>query len=325
MPSKRMSIVAIAALAAAISHAAAEDWPTRPVVMVVPTAAGGGTDVFGRILVPRLSEILGQQIVVENVGVSPIAASRVAKERPDGYHFLLATAATHAYSPSLYKNPLYNPVADFEPVILIAEQPLVLVTYNDFPANDLKEFVAYAKAHEGTLKFGSGAGTGSANHLVCALVNSALGIKTIHVPYRDQGQTTQDLIAGRIDYQCPLPTTMIPLIKSNRVKGLAFLGKERLAALPNLPTAQEQGYPDFEGVTWDAFFFPKGTPMAIIQKLRDATIKTMDTPDVQERLSVIGARIVAPERRSPEYLAKFLQSEIEKWARPIKESGASLD
>jgi tripartite-type tricarboxylate transporter receptor subunit TctC len=318
-------LFAAATLFATTLLAAAEDWPTRPITMVVPTAAGGGTDVFGRILVPRLSEILGQPIVVENVGVSPIAASRVAKSPPDGYRFALGTAATHAYSPSLYKQPLYDALGDFEPVILIAEQPLVLVTRNDFPANGLKEFVAYAKAHEGTLKFGSGAGTGSANHLVCALLNSALGIKTIHVPYRDQGQTTQDMIAGRIDYQCPLPTTMIPLITSNKVKGLAYLGKTRLPALPNLPTAQEQGYPDFVGATWDAFFFPKGTPAAIVQKLHDATVKTMETPEVQQRLAVIGAAIVAPERRTPEYLRSFVQSEIKKWSVPIKESGASLD
>jgi tripartite-type tricarboxylate transporter receptor subunit TctC len=313
-----MFIVAIAALAAAISHAAAEDWPTRPIVMIVPTAAGGGTDVFGRILVPRLSEILGQQIVVENVGVSPIAASRVAKERPDGYHFLLATAATHAYSPSLYKNPLYDPVADFEPVILIAEQPLVLVTYNDFPANGLREFVAYAKAHEGTLKFGSGAGTGSANHLVCALVNSALGIKTIHVPYRDQGQTTQDLIAGRIDYQCPNTTVALPQIESRTIKAIAILTRDRSPILPDLASTHEQGRTDFESSIWYALFLPKGAPAAVVGKLHDAALATIETPWVRERLKDIGATVVSPARRSPEYLQKFVESEIAKWAVPIR-------
>jgi tripartite-type tricarboxylate transporter receptor subunit TctC len=324
MPKGRINIV-LATLAAFTVPAAAQDWPTRPLTMVIGTAAGGGTDIFGRILVPRLSELLGQQVIVENVGVSPLAASRVARAQPDGYHFVLGTAATHAYSATLYKKPLYDAIADFEPVVLIAEQPLTLVTRNDFPANSLKEFIAYTKANEATIKFGSGAGVGSANHLVCELLNSAIGVKTIHVPYREQGRTTQDMIAGRIDYQCPLPTTMIPLIESNQVKGIAFLGKGRLASLPNLATAQEQGLADFEGRTWDAFFVPKGTPAPIIKKLHDATVQAMETPSVQQRLSVIGAILVTPERRTPEYLKQFVRSEIDKWAGPIRASGASLD
>jgi tripartite-type tricarboxylate transporter receptor subunit TctC len=162
-------------------------------------------------------------------------------------------------------------------------------------------------------------------HLVCELFNSAIGVKAIHVPYREQGRTTQDMIAGRIDYQCPLPTTMIPLIEANQVKGIAFLGKQRLASLPNLATAQEQGLANFEGMTWDAFFLPKGTPAPIVQKLHDATVAAMETPSIIQRLSVIGAVLVAPERRTPEYLRKFVRSEIDKWAGPIRASGASLD
>ena len=318
-------LAAAAAALCSISPAAAEDWPTRPLTLVVGTAAGGGSDIFARILVPRLSELLGQQVIVENVGVSPIAASRVAKAPPDGYRFLLGTAATHAYSATLYKHPLYDAIADFDPVGLIAEQPLTLVARNDFPANNLKEFAAYVKANEADVKFGSGAGIGSANHLVCELLNSAMGVKPIHVPYRDQGRTTQDMIAGRIDYQCPLPTTMIPLIETHQVKGIAFLGKERLPSLPNLATAQEQGLTNFVGATWFAFFLPKGTPAPTIRKLHDATVATMETPAVRERLLVIGATVVEPDRRSPEYLQKFVRSEIEKWAAPIRATGASLD
>jgi len=305
--------------------AVAEDWPIRPVTMVVPTAAGGGTDIFGRILVPRLSELLGQQVIIENVGVSPLAASRVARSQPDGYHFALGTSATHAYHQTLYKAPLYNPAADFEPVILIGEQPLLLVTRNEFPANNLQEFAAYVKANETTMKYGSGAGVRSNNHLVCELLNSAIGARVAHVPYRDIGTTTQDMIAGRIDYQCPLPGTMIPLIGAHQVKGIAILGKTRLPSLSNLATAQEQGLDNFEGITWDAFFLPKGTPAPIIKKLHDATAAAMDTPSVQERLLTIGATVVTPERRSPEYLRSFQKSEIEKWAAPIRASGASLD
>lgn len=318
-------LAAGAAALAGLSPAAAEAWPTRPVTMVVGTAAGGGTDILGRILVPRLSELLGQQVIVENVGVAPIAASRVAKAPPDGYRFVLGTAATQAYSQTLYKHPLYDALTDFDPVVLIAEQPLTLVARNDFPADNLKEFAAYVKAHEPDIKFGSGAGIGSANHLVCELVNSAIGVKPIHVPYRDQGRTTQDMIAGLIDYQCPLPTTMIPLIETRQVKGIAFLGKERLPSLPKLATAQEQGLTNFVGATWDAFFFPKGTPEPIIRRLHDATVATMETPAVRDRLLTIGATVVEADRRSPEYLQKFVGSEIKKWAGPIRATGASLD
>jgi tripartite-type tricarboxylate transporter receptor subunit TctC len=310
---------------AATGPAAAEDWPTRPVTMVVPTAAGGGTDIFGRILVPRLSEVLGQPVIIENVGVSPLAASRVARAQPDGYHFVLGTSATHAYNQTLYKTPLYNAVSDFEPVVLIGEQPLLLVTRNEFPANNLQEFGAYVKANAATMKYGSGAGVGSNNHLVCELLDSALGVRVSHVPYRDIGNTTQDMIAGRIDYQCPLPGTMIPLIEANKVKGIAILGRTRLPSLPNLATAQEQGLANFEGIAWDAFFLPKGTAATIVKKLHDATVEAMNTPSVQQRLLTIGATVVSPERRSSEYLRTFQESEIEKWAVPIRASGASLD
>jgi tripartite-type tricarboxylate transporter receptor subunit TctC len=318
-------VVCCAATLAGAASATAQDWPTRPLTMVVPTAAGGGTDIFGRILVPRLSELLGQQVIVENVGVSPLAASRVARAPPDGYHFALGTAATHAYHPTLYKTPLYDAVSDFEPVVLIGEQPLLLVTRKEFPANNLQEFATYVKANQAVMKYGSGAGVGSNNHLVCELLNSALGVRVSHVPYRDVGTTTQDMIAGRIDYQCPLPGTMIPLIEANQVKGIAMLGKTRLPSLPNLATAQEQGLADFEGITWDAFFLPKGTPVPIIKKLHDATVGAMETPSVQQRLLTVGATVVSPERRTPDYLRAFQKGEIEKWAGPIKASGASLD
>ena len=293
--------------------------------MVVPTAAGGGADIFGRILAPRLSELLGQQVIIENVGVAVLAASRVARAQPDGYHFFLGATDTLAYSQTLYKSPLYNSVADFEPIGLIAELPLLLVTRRELPADNLREFSAYAMANEKTMKYGSGAGVGSANHLVCELLNSAIGIKVSHVPYRDIGTATQDMIAGRIDYQCPLPGTMIPRIEAKQVKGIAILGKERFLSLPNLATAQEQGLANFEGVLWFGFFLPKGTPPAIIQGLHDASVGAMNTPSVREKLLGIGASIVASDRQSPEYLKRFVSSEIEKWAIPIKASGASLD
>jgi tripartite-type tricarboxylate transporter receptor subunit TctC len=230
-----------------------------------------------------------------------------------------------AFHPTIYKTPVYNPRTDFVPVGLVIEQPFLLVARSDFPANNLQEFITYTKANQAKLQYGSGAGTGSGNHMSCEMLNTAIGIKISHVPYRDIGPLTQDMIARRIDYQCPLPGTMIPLIQTNKVKGIATLGKGRLSALPQLASAHEQGLLDFEAPNWYGFFMPRGTPEPIIRKLNAATIATLDTPAVQERLNAIAASVVAPNRRSPEYLRQFLLSEIDKWAAPIRMSGTLIE
>jgi tripartite-type tricarboxylate transporter receptor subunit TctC len=292
---------------------------------VVPTAAGGGADIVGRILAARLSEILGQPVVIENVGNAVAATNRIAKGTPDGYHFNLGGTAHLAFHPTLYKTPVYNARTDFAPVALVVEQPYFLVARIDFPANNLQEFIAYARVNQSKLQYGSGAGTGSGNHMACELINAAIGVKVTHVPYRDIGPLTQDMIAGRIDYQCPLPGTMIPLILTNKVKGIATLGRGRLAALPLLASASEQGIADFEAPAWWAFFMPRGTPEAIVRKFNAATLATLETPVVQQRLSAVAASVVAPDRRSPEYLQNFVLSEIEKWAVPIKASGTLIE
>src|SRR5215470_15465129 len=191
-----------AALAVALtfnSAARAEDWPDRPLTMVIPFAAGGPTDVLGRVLAQRMGEVLGQQVVVENVGGAGgmTGSKRVADAPPDGYTFVLGTVGTHAQGQSLYKRPLYNSVTDFTPVALVAEVPIVLITRKDLPVNDLKEFIAYAKANQSTMQFGS-AGAGSATHLGCVLLNYLIGVDITHVPYRGTGPAMQDLQGGRI-------------------------------------------------------------------------------------------------------------------------------
>ena len=303
----------------------AEEWPIRPMMMIVPTAAGGGADLVGRILAGRLSEVLNQPVIVENIGNSVIAASRVAKASPDGYHFGLGSAGQMAFHSTLYKTPLYNSRADFIPVALMVEQPFLLVTRLDFPANNLNEFIAYTRANQGNLQYGSGSGTGSGNHLSCEMLNAAIGVKVTLVPYRDQGQLNQDMMSGRIDYQCVLPGTMIPFIQANKLKGIASLGKSRLAALPNLATADGQGITGFEAPNWFGIFLPKGTPDPIIWKLNHAVIETLDAPSVQERLNALAATVVALERRSPESLRGFLSTQIEKWAVPIKAAGILIE
>jgi len=305
--------------------AAAETWPSRPVTMVVPFAPGGGTDVLGRIVGRRLSEILGQQVIIENVGGAGgmVGSARVAKAAPDGYQFVLGSRAD-AINQTLYKTPLYNLVADLAPVVLIAEQPTILVARKDLPAGNLQEFIAYAKANQSTMQMGS-AGAGSTGHLDCRLLNAAIGIKVTHVPYRGGGPAMQDLIAGRIDYFCTLSATAMPQIEGGLIKVLAILTRDRSPVLPNLASAHEQGLTDFEATTWFGFFLPKRTPEPIIQRLHDTTVATMETSAVQERLKEVGAIVVAPERRSPEYLQKFVDSEIAKNAGPIKAAGISME
>ena len=323
---KKSILTALAAVLAFGGPAVAQQYPARPVTMVIPFAAGGPTDVLGRVMAQRMSEILGQQVVVENVtGAGGMTGSkRVADAHPDGYQFVLGTVGTHAQGQSLYKNPAYNAAADFTPVVLIAEVPIALIARKDLPVKDFKEFVAYAKENQAKMQFGS-AGAGSATHLGCVLINSALGTNITHVPYRGTGPAMQDLQGGRIDFLCEIISTAKPQIDAGAVKGLAIMTKERSPVLPDLPTTVEQGTPNLEAYTWNAIFLPKGTPEPIVNKLHGAAVQAMDTANVKERLQGLGANIVAADRRSPEYLATFVKSEIEKWAAPIKASGVTVE
>jgi tripartite-type tricarboxylate transporter receptor subunit TctC len=319
-------IAVVFALMSALAPAAAQDWPARPVTMVVPFAPGSGSDILGRIIGPRLAENLGASVIVEDVGGAGgmIGAARVMKAAPDGYQLLLATAGTHAVNQTLYKKPLYNAATDFAPVALVASTPILLVTRQDFPAGNLSEFIAYAKANQATMQFGS-PGAGSTSHLGCALFNAAIKVEVTHVPYRSTAQALQDLLPGRLDYQCVPIAGVVPQIEGKLVKAIAIMSKQRSSILPMLPTAHEQGLTDFEVETWYAIFLPKGTPAAIIRKLHDAAVAAMNAPDVQAKLEELGIEVVAPERRSPDYLAQFVVREIAKWAGPIKATGVSMD
>jgi tripartite-type tricarboxylate transporter receptor subunit TctC len=323
----RKTFTALAVLASLASTAAAkaEDWPTRPLTMINPFAAGGPNDVLARLFAQRMGEILGQPVVIENIGGAGgmNGADRVAKAAPDGYTFLQGTVGTQAQNQTLFKKPAYNSMTDFTPVALMIEAPLVLVVRKDLPVNDMKEFVAYAKANKDKMQFAS-AGTGSAIHLGCALMNMVTGLDVLHVPYRGANPAMQDLMSGRVDYLCDIITTAKPQIDAGTVKAIAILTKERSPVLSNVPTAIEQGF-DVEAYTWNAFFLPKGTPEPIVQKLRHATVEAMKTPAVREKLESAGLKFVSDDRTTPEYLATFVQSEIVKWAAPIKASGVSVD
>src|SRR5499433_2898871 len=256
---KSLSGAACGILLAVTGTTLAQTYPGRPLTMIIPFAAGGPTDVLGRVMAQRMGDILGQQVVVENVGGAGgmTGSKRVADAAPDGYTFVLGTVGTHAQSQTMYKKPLYNTLTDFTPVALIAEVPIVLITRKDLPVNDLKEFIAYAKANQSTMQFGS-AGAGSATHLGCVLLNYLIGVDITHVPYRGTGPAMQDLQGGRIDYLCEIITTAKPQIDGGSVKGVAIFDKQRSPALPNLPTAAEQGTQNLLAYTWNALFLPKG-------------------------------------------------------------------
>ena len=319
-------IAAFAALLAPLAQGSAEDWPSRPITMVIPLAAGGGSDGLIRVFTPRLGELLGQQVIVENAGGAGgmIGAARVAKAPPDGYQLLLGTSGTQALNQSIYERPLYNAATDFAPVALIFEVPQVLITRKDFPAGNLQEFIAYARANQATLQYGS-SGAGGTGHLACALLNAAIGVKVTHVPYRGGGPAMQDLIAGQLHYVCLNFAGAFTQIAGKALKGIALLGQERSPLLPALATAHKQGLANVEALTWNAFFLPKSTPAPIVKKLNDAVIDAMDSAAVKERMHDLGVSLVAPERRTPDYLQKFVADEIAKWAGPIKAAGISLD
>ena len=307
------------------SFAAAEDWPARPLTMINPFAPGGPNDVPARLFAQRMGEILGQSVVVENVGGAGgmNGASRVAKAEPDGYTFLLGTVGTQAQNQALFRKPAYDSAKDFVSVGLFLEAPLVLVARKDLPVGSMQEFVAYAKANADKMQFGS-AGTGSAIHLGCALMNSVTGLRIIHVPYRGSNPAMQDLASGRIDYLCDIVTTAKPQIDGGAVKPIALLNDIRSEALPDVPTAAEQGF-DIRAYTWNAFFLPKGTPEAIVAKLNHAMVETMRTPAVRERLGSVGLKLVSDDRTTPAYLDGFVKSETAKWTDLIKASGISID
>src|SRR5215469_15654227 len=325
MPRMRIAAAA-AALVALCSSAAAQDWPTRPVTMVVPFAAGGAFDVLARVFAPYLSMSLGQQVIVENVGAAAgiVGTNRMAKATPDGYVFLFGSVGTHAYNQTLYKKLPYNAATDFAPVALLVEQPMVLLTGKDFPANTLQEFIAYAKANAAKLQYGS-AGVGSTTHLSCALLNTAAGLDITHVPYRGGGPVTADLIAGQIHYMCSNSASAFPQITGNTLKGIALLARGRSQLMPELATADEQGLADFEAIAWSGLFLPKGTPAAIVSKLNLAASEAMDSKAVQDRMHELGTTLVGADRRSSEYLQMLVEREIAKWGPAIKAAGISAD
>ena len=315
--------LAVGAIAAGLP-AAAQTWPTRHITAIVPFGPGSGMDIVGRILVARMSETLGQQVIIENIGGAggSIAVSRAAKAEPDGYTIVLGGIDTFAQAPALYKALAYNPATDFVPILLVAEQPLVLAMRRTIPVEDLKGLADYMRANRDKMQFGS-TGLGSAPHLACTQLTAALGTRLPHVTYRSSAPGLQDMITGNLDLYCPLAASVIPLLEAKSIKVPAVLSQQRSSLLPEIPTAAEQGYKDVDGYYWIALFAPKGAPALAVARLAEAADKAIDAPATQTRLRDVGTTIMPPERRSAAYLQRFLVEEIAKWAVIIKASGVA--
>jgi tripartite-type tricarboxylate transporter receptor subunit TctC len=300
----------------------AEEWPSRTITMVVAFAPGGVYDTMGRVYAEALAGILGVPVVVENVpgAGSMTGAARVARADPDGYQLLLGGESPNAQVQLLHKEPAYDAAKDFAPIALVAQQPLILTVRPGIPAGNLADFIAYAKANQAKMQYGS-PGTGTGSHLACALFDVAIGVNITHVPYRGLAPAMQDLIAGRIDFMCPTITTAMAQLQAHTVQAPAVIGSERSPVFPDIPTAQEQGLKGFAADSWNAIFAPKGTPPAIIAKLNAAARKAMDSPSVQQRVRELGASLPPPDYRTPEYLQSLVESEIKTWGNAAKVAG----
>jgi tripartite-type tricarboxylate transporter receptor subunit TctC len=325
------SFICIVAAAAALvgasqSASAQQPYPTRPITVIVPFAAGGPTDVLARILGQHMSQTLGQQIVVENVtgGGGSIGAARVAKAAPDGYTMVLGNLGTHAASVGLYKNLSYDPRIDFEPVMLVASTPMALVVRKTLATNTLGEFIAYAKASPGKVTFGS-AGTGSSSHLTFLLFTHLTKLDIQHVPYRGLSQAVNDLLSGQIDMMFDQVVSATPHILAGSVKPITVTAATRAAAVPNVPSSTEAGLPELQTDVWTALFFPKGTPKPIIERMNAVLDKAMHDETNAKRLAELGADLPAQKDRTPAFLGNLVRSEVDKWVPLIKAAGATAD
>jgi tripartite-type tricarboxylate transporter receptor subunit TctC len=314
--------IALAALAG-LAGTDAQSYPTRPVTLIVPFAAGGPADITGRIVADQFSRLLRQQFLVENVvgAGGTTGTTRAARANPDGYTLVLGHMGTHAAAVALYPNLAYRPEIDFEPIGLVAEQPMLLVTRKDLPPNNLKEFVAYARANESKLNMAH-AGVGSVSYTGCLLLNSAIGIKPTLVPFTGTGPAMNALLAGQVDFVCDPILGPLPHVRAGTIKAHAIATTKRHPALPDVPTAAEGGLPEFFAAPFYAVFAPKGTPQPVLDKLVDALNKGLDDEAARNRLIDLGAEIADKERRGPKALAALVNSEITRLS-PILQAPAA--
>ena len=310
---KRLMAAAALMMVAGMNAALAQEYPARTVTIIVPFAAGGPADITGRIVADIFNRHLGQKFVVENVGGAggTIGALRAARAPADGYTILSGHLGTNALASAFYPNLGYDPQKDFAPIGLTAEYPELLVVRKDFPASNLREFVAYAKSNTSKLNVGH-AGLGSVSYIGCLLLNAAIGIKPTMVPFTGTAPVLTAMLGGQIDYECDPVLGTLSQVQAGTVKALAIAARKRSPMLPDVPTSHEQGLPEFDCAPFYAAFVPSGTPQPVIEKLVDALNKGLSEEPVQKRLAELGADIVEPGRRGPRALADLVKSESDR-------------
>jgi tripartite-type tricarboxylate transporter receptor subunit TctC len=299
----------------------AQTYPAKPIRLIVPLAPGGGGDLVGRLLAQKISEPLGQTVIVENRpgGSTIIGTELVARAQPDGYTLVMATSS-HGINPSLYKLP-FDPIKDFTGVSFFATSPMMLTLHPSVPARTVRELIAVAKANPGKLNFGS-SGTASIVHLGGELFNLSAGIQTVHIPYKGTGPALIDLLAGQIAMMFASPVPTIPHVKSGRLRAIAMASLQRSPAMPELPTVAESGFPGFEAATFFVVLGPANLPAPVVTRLSSEMIKAAQIPDVKERLSAEGAVVVGG---TPQQAIAHIESEIARWARVVKAAGIKAD
>jgi tripartite-type tricarboxylate transporter receptor subunit TctC len=321
---KPLITVLTAALAVASTSAAAQNYPTRPVTVIVPFAAGGPTDIIARIVGEHFSRTLGQQFIVENVAGAggTTGITRGAQAKADGYTIMMGHMGTHGAAPALYPNLKYDPTKDFAPIGTAAGTPVLIVARKDFPAADLKEFVAKAK-DTGTRISQAHAGVGSVSFTTCTLLNSILGVKHHRVvAYRGTGPALNDMVGGQVDYMCDQIVNLAEQVRGGTIKAYGIATEQRSPALPDIPTTKEGGLPEYQVTAWNALFAPKGTPKEIVTQLNDTLSKGLDDGVTRKRLLELGSVLPEGPARSPEALAELVKSEVARWTPILQAAGA---
>jgi len=319
-----MALAAVAGLAA--TGAQAQNYPTRPITMIVPFAAGGPTDVIARIVGDHMSRTLGQQIVVENVAGAggTTGITRAAQSQADGYTIMMGHMGTHGAAPALYPNLKYDPAKDFAPIGVAAGTPIVIVAKKDFPANDLKGFLEYLKTNGDKVNMAH-AGVGSVSHSTGIFFNSVVKVKPTMVAYRGTGPALNDLMGNTVDFMTDQIVNVAPQIQGNNIKAFAIATPERSPVLPNVPTTKEAGLDGYEVSAWNAVFAPKNTPPDVVKKLNDALVKSLEDENTKKRLLDLGGVLPSATERTPEGLQKLVESEVARWTPVLKAAGATAE
>jgi len=305
---------------------ARSEFPDRPITMIVPFAAGGPTDTVARIVGEQMGKTLGQQVVVENVAGAggTTGITRGAQSKPDGYTIMMGHMGTHGAAPALYPNLKYDPAKDFAPVGLVAGTAILIIAKKDFPATNLKEFVAYLKKNPDKVNEAH-AGVGSVSFTTCTMLQSILGTKTARVAYRGTGPSLNDLVAGQVDFGCDQIVNVVSQVQAGTIKAFAVASPQRSAVLKDVPTTKEAGLPEFQVSAWNAVFAPKDTPKDVMAKLNGALVKALDDGATRTRLLELGSIIPDRAGRTPESLQALVEKEVARWTPILKAAGATVN